>query len=284
MFLLLYFFAAFGVCSNAQFVMDGPDAPMVIPSLIPPNGFKLTLDNPPNSNNYNNWYQELDFNNNNFANNIVRFQGYHVYQVNDTISDFFEIINNTTKSRLAAQMDLQDSIYSGMAIGSSLSCNYFQAMDSVNAGVTNYFDLYTDQFTNGPFVPGNRYYFYVVSFAYNSEMISASCGNLPVQLLFSKKSPEGSILLQRLDLNTVGISANEKESFQVYPNPAKDKIQITTNSNINRIELFDIYGKLVFQEEGGPAVQKTYSLSTSGLSRGIYLLRINESFQKIVLD
>lgn len=76
-----------------------------------------------------------------------------------------------------------------------------------------------------------------------------------------------------------GVNVNEIENnlFSVYPNPAKDLLNIQTNiSNIDAptsIQLIDLTGKVVLSENivnfNGKA-----SLNTSSLSKGIYVIKL----------
>ena len=57
--------------------------------------------------------------------------------------------------------------------------------------------------------------------------------------------------------------------MSVYPNPAKDRL--TINGTYNSVEIYDIYGKKVFESESKE------ELNISELSNGIYFININIS-------
>jgi len=80
-------------------------------------------------------------------------------------------------------------------------------------------------------------------------------------------------------------SQNEK-SFQIFHNPFENSIHIQSlNTPISNIQLFDLFGKLIKQENGNN--DSTFDLTTEGCIEGIYVLVIGnqntrESF-KIIL-
>jgi len=64
----------------------------------------------------------------------------------------------------------------------------------------------------------------------------------------------------------------------VYPIPCKDYLNIICfNKGINKVEVYDISGKLVYKTE----VAENCSLNTNNLSSGIYFIKIIESQNKI---
>jgi PKD-like domain/Metallo-peptidase family M12/Secretion system C-terminal sorting domain len=70
-----------------------------------------------------------------------------------------------------------------------------------------------------------------------------------------------------------------EESFRVYPNPATDKLNVVVNANDNAtvsLKLFDISGRILISENrmANEGVN-TFALDINHLSKGIYLLEIN---------
>jgi len=77
----------------------------------------------------------------------------------------------------------------------------------------------------------------------------------------------------------VGISKEEKNEFNLYPNPVSNTIQFETSVPGNALSVYDIAGKLVFSQ----TINNTHStLDLSILKSGIYILRYGDSSQKIV--
>jgi len=67
-----------------------------------------------------------------------------------------------------------------------------------------------------------------------------------------------------LDVNNI-INDND---FTIFPNPSKEKFSIQTNSKVENIKIYDVFGKLlkVYNK------QETYSVSD--LATGVYLIQI----------
>jgi hypothetical protein len=89
----------------------------------------------------------------------------------------------------------------------------------------------------------------------------------------------------------VGIDDQQILDIEVYPNPCSGKIQITrpvpsvaegsksqTNSKIQnskfKIEIIDLFGKIVFEEEMGCWENGTISVDLSHLPAGLYLVKL----------
>ena len=61
-------------------------------------------------------------------------------------------------------------------------------------------------------------------------------------------------------------------SINIYPNPAKDVLNILTNSEPATLKLYDVNGRLVKQQQvAGRSVQK---IQVGFLKSGLYLLKI----------
>lgn len=78
------------------------------------------------------------------------------------------------------------------------------------------------------------------------------------------------------DLNVEENKNDNLSSVYIFPNPAIDNINIISPSEIQYVELFDLYGKKLMK------IQNENSLNISGLKPGIYLVRIYTD-QQLVL-
>lgn len=72
---------------------------------------------------------------------------------------------------------------------------------------------------------------------------------------------------------TVGISEKEKNALNLYPNPSSDFIQLSENSLVNRLVIYNILGSPVLTFNTS-ANQKH---DISGLPKGVYLLEMMNS-------
>jgi len=98
------------------------------------------------------------------------------------------------------------------------------------------------------------------------------------------RSPNGTgdfmlMLPSYKSVNTVGIinSVNvnvEGGSVRIYPNPAKDYVQIETKENTNvMFYLYDIQGELISQHK----IHSTLSVDLRNVNKGLYIVRIEGS-------
>jgi len=78
---------------------------------------------------------------------------------------------------------------------------------------------------------------------------------------------------------SVGYLENTLDNhISVFPNPAKDVLNITTSSNQKIIaQLFDINGKLQIKQ----AIEASATIDLKTLTKGIYILKLNNNVQHI---
>jgi uncharacterized repeat protein (TIGR01451 family) len=87
--------------------------------------------------------------------------------------------------------------------------------------------------------------------------------NFPIQT-------NNSITLIKDVLSTTDIAF---ESFEMYPNPVKDRLIIKTKEAIESIKVYDISGKFI-KEETSLETGNTIEISTSALTTGTYFVKI----------
>ena len=73
--------------------------------------------------------------------------------------------------------------------------------------------------------------------------------------------------------DTTDVNVNELAAmkFDVYPNPAKDKVVIEAQSNIRQVTLLGIKGEMLVDRK---ANTNKVELNLEGYSKGIYVVRI----------
>ena len=77
----------------------------------------------------------------------------------------------------------------------------------------------------------------------------------------------------------VNVVDNPKPCLDIYPNPVQDQLTIQHSTAMNRVQIFDIYGKLLQSEElDGTST----SLNVSGLASGTYIVRITDDQNVVV--
>ncbi len=85
--------------------------------------------------------------------------------------------------------------------------------------------------------------------------------------------------------NTTSIFEASNTTFEVYPNPAKDYVQIVAENIITKIEVYNMNGQLVFKSLVGA---KQYHLNAESFANGMYSIKVyNEngvSAQQIMIS
>ena len=76
-----------------------------------------------------------------------------------------------------------------------------------------------------------------------------------------------------------------ESNFSIYPNPATNSINISTNETIDLITIFDIKGSLVFSKS---YEQNNTSIDVSNFSKGVYTVKVlskeNSSVQQLIIE
>ncbi len=258
--------------------IEGPDAPIIQLS-HQGNSIQVNLSTSPISNNYNENYHALDTSiNNGYA--FFDFQGYLIYQVFDSTVNHLTDYLDTTKMKLIAQSDIQDSIGSLTNHYYDTINGYCDSMLMVNAsnqGLSHTFIFNQDAFTNSPFQQGNTYCFMVLSYAANTNKINIMCNNTPWTFLMGHKSSNGTgIIASCIEFNPTGVPENESllSTINLYPNPAKDKLHFNFETSFNQvtIEIFNTTGKQILQKTR--VQNNTISLNLESISSGLYFVKI----------
>jgi hypothetical protein len=79
----------------------------------------------------------------------------------------------------------------------------------------------------------------------------------------------------------VGISENDMaQSFQVYPNPTTDFVNINSNENLDKIEVLNLHGQLVYSQDAG---EQNTKLNLTDLQKGIYFIRSGKHTQRLII-
>ena len=73
------------------------------------------------------------------------------------------------------------------------------------------------------------------------------------------------------DLNLTSVNELSDEGFKIYPNPARDFINIQTDQTGIDVKIINITGKVVFHQNLESNLER---IDVSGFSPGVYLLTI----------
>jgi len=80
---------------------------------------------------------------------------------------------------------------------------------------------------------------------------------------------------------TSAVTHKDKFDFTIYPNPSQGRIYIHSENNLGKIEILDITGKIIYQTQSD---KHQINIDLSGLHRGIYLLKINQTGKKLIIN
>jgi len=240
-------------------------------------GIKLDINNPNLSNNYNENYQGIDTSIS-IGSQSFLFQGYLVYQaLNDTINPFLNFFD-ASKMRLVSQSDIVDTVV-------TLTNHYLDTLAGFcvpvvmvqgnNTGIEHSYLLNTDAFTGNSFQSGEKYCFYVFSYAYNGNKRGDDC-NMPWQFLISLKMSNGTGVSSTCT-TYYPLSVDENNStpkFTLFPNPSSSVVELMFEQTEQQVGLsvLNVHGQLVLSNEyeNTTAIQ----LNVSALSAGIYFTKI----------
>lgn len=122
-------------------------------------------------------------------------------------------------------------------------------------------------------------------------------GNLFDNVLFKGFTPNnytltienvtGGQVLRLAITTTLGsnsVFVDTAESSKIYPNPAKKEFNFRTNQPIQNIQLFNILGKEVTQKTTITNTKSGYHFNTMLLEPGIYLLKADHEFSKLIIN
>lgn len=116
--------------------------------------------------------------------------------------------------------------------------------------------------------------------------IDETNGSVNIKQTNNYANMAGSIISHNVEV--VPEQGNEAIAFSVYPNPAREVIKLSANGNIESIEVFNILGQRVYQDQG---INSTvYEIRTADISAGspAVLLRVvvngKQYLTKVMLD
>jgi hypothetical protein len=93
-------------------------------------------------------------------------------------------------------------------------------------------------------------------------------------------------------ITVTGIKYNQNISlFNVYPNPANDKLNISIDRNVindMQLSIIDIQGKVLYMEDLQKLKSITKTIDFSKYAKGVYIIQLNEnsifSFKKVIKE
>jgi len=80
-------------------------------------------------------------------------------------------------------------------------------------------------------------------------------------------------------MNPSELSDKDNLDILIYPNPAKDKVFVKSNDNIENINIYDASGRLCFKSSN---CNQQFKIDVSVFSKGIYAIQIINSKKSII--
>ena len=75
-----------------------------------------------------------------------------------------------------------------------------------------------------------------------------------------------------------------KNNFSIYPTPATNSINISTNESIDLIEIYDVKGSLIFSQS---YQKKSTSIDVNSFAKGVYAVKVlsikNSYVQQLII-
>lgn len=114
----------------------------------------------------------------------------------------------------------------------------------------------------------------------NNETVNFALSN-PVNAVLGTPS---SAILTIVDNDVIGVNTSKIDGLSVFPNPAKDVLNIKANVAINSVSILNTMGQVVYTASVNAS---TTSIQVDGLSAGVYTVVINSdnamSTQKLII-
>ncbi len=99
-----------------------------------------------------------------------------------------------------------------------------------------------------------------------SQLIALNSQTALLSARLNFASNDVGLELFKFNLTATGINQNNINEIKIYPNPANNQINILINSKINKVEIYDLNGRLVLVDEGA-------EINIQELDKGMYILK-----------
>lgn len=129
----------------------------------------------------------------------------------------------------------------------------------------------TSQFVGLPPTPGGP----TISENTTYLFVSAEYPGIPLleySLSGTNVNPNADTTIAFADPSYVSIAEKANNTFSIYPNPANTQVTISASSLVERVEVLDLFGRVVRTEAIQKSTNKTI-INTSNIKSGVYLIR-----------
>ena len=140
----------------------------------------------------------------------------------------------------------------------------------------------TSQFIGLPPTPGGP----TISESTTYLFVSAEYPGVPLleySLSGTNINPNADTTIAFADPSYVSIAEKADDTFSIYPNPANSQVTISSTSSLVRVDVLDLFGRLVSTETIKSGMN-TFIVNTSNLASGVYLVRAFSSKGKSTVN
>ncbi len=171
-----------------------------------------------------------------------------------------------------------DSInFDSLAVGVSVNCGQSFSIVYVKSGTV----LATAPDNGGYFTPSAN------QWRTDTINLNAYVGQPEVMFTFQNRGNYGNVLyLDNINLSSSAVVTGIKQGlpeiteFEIYPNPANEKINITFNAqveNVTAILIRDNQGKIVYENLQNKIVNNFVVVDVSGFTKGLYFISVEST-------
>ncbi|MBA3706994.1 MAG: T9SS type A sorting domain-containing protein, partial [Bacteroidetes bacterium] len=167
--------------------------------------------------------------------------------------------------------------YDSLAVGVSTNCGQSFSIVYVKSGTV----LATAPDNSGYFIPAAN------QWRTDTINLNAYVGQPEVMFTFQNRGNYGNVLyLDNINLNasviTTAVKKNETElsAFEVYPNPANEKISVAFNSqteSVKAILIRDNLGRVVYENRKNITLNDVQVIDVSNFTKGLYFISVEGS-------
>lgn len=207
-----------------------------------------------------------------FNNYSVNARGERDYLVTPSLD--FTNLNNVELTFDVAHAQFAASYSDTLAIYYSTDCGVTKTLLWEKDAQT----LATSPIYSGFFIPTSS------QWRNDTVNLNALIGLNAANIYFENKSDFGNLIyidnININDITTVGIEEKSTTNVNIYPNPFENTINIKSNDElINRIQIYDVLGKLIIDKIFNQVNNTIINLST--IKSGFYILKL-ETNQQVV--
>jgi hypothetical protein len=202
--------------------------------------------------------------------------GYGIYMSSDNGNTWTEVDSTFEVYSIAIK---GNDVYAGTINGVYLSTNNGSSWTAVNTGLTNLEinalivngnDVYAGTNSSGVFKTPNNGTNWI---AENSGLTNDTISAFAINGIYLYAGTNWGVYRRPLSQMAGVEEMNENNSISVYPNPSTNGLTIESPQK-STIEILNIQGQTILQQQ---IQQGKTNIDMSGLSKGVYILRLNSN-------